>query len=570
MNGHATSRRRSWARGPVRSKQSGFTVIEVTIAIALFALIAAFTSSLLASSMRGVLLSKRREVATLEANKVLELARSVSYNSLGLSQNDDPTIATDSAIQTPAGGVRSYLVGSTLEPIVWDTSGAGGPLNPHQLQICPSCVVKRGSTKLTRYVYVTGVDTSNPPDGTFELKRMTVLVSWDPAGTVGQANSVRAQTLVNPEDIVNKTGLVPQTSSTSSSGGSATVSNGLILPATPVTVSLPTTSGSSSHKSVSTTNCTGNATSISGLTNTYGGNSVSVTADDDAQSPTPSSPAPQQWSTSNSVGGATDLEGLLVGAPITSSGSCTAIASDHDGQPPTDDGLPYERGTSPAAVSMNLTTGLTGAGLPSNPVLTALSVSPHTVTQEIDHQDVNGSREVLSTASSGQGPLKVLMIPGVFDQGLASFDAMSYTAAVRSAEGLPSSPPTVTAPSTIVLHIFDPLPRQLTCTTRTGDYCNINVDPHVGVSKRRSGSVTRSLTTLTYDVQIDVLPPAADPANGVDGPNGERRWSAQYIPISLTARLTVRVGALPIVLTDTLVHVDFGSVSASACAGVTC
>jgi prepilin-type N-terminal cleavage/methylation domain-containing protein len=565
--------------GLARTGDEGFSVVEVIVAMAVFAVVAMMLSGLLASGLKGVLLGKRREVGTQEAQKALEIARSLSYQAVGLTQTD-PTIATDSAIQTQ-GGVKKYGPGSGLEPIVWAASGAGHPFNPHTLDIT------RGSTKLTRYVYVTGVDSNN--DGAIDLKRVSVRVTWNDAGAAGPANEVRAQTLINQSGGVFNDTLTPLSGQTNVEAGSASVKLGLgnlgslinaVLPTDPVTVKLPTSTGKSDFRAVSSVNCTARSTSLQGANNTYGGHPVSVTADDDSQTDTPSNPPAQSWSASDGITGTDDVANLVVETAFTSPVSCGATAEDRDLAPPTDDGLAYEKGTGSGPGSLNLIGDLTGAGLPSN-VLTALSLAPQPVSQEIDHTTVGGQREVVSTATSGQGAVHVLKIPSVFSEGLVRIDAVSYGASVHGPEGTPTTAPSVTAPNPLALRVYDPNNALTTCSSRSGGYCVVNINPlaegFTGVNIQQTGTLLQNLglTKLTYSVDVNALPPSKDPLDGVVGPTGERRWSAEYTPLTVSARLTVEVTVdvllnIKVVLLDSKVDLDLGKVSATACAGVTC
>ncbi|MEX2394581.1 MAG: prepilin-type N-terminal cleavage/methylation domain-containing protein, partial [Actinomycetota bacterium] len=80
----------------------GFTVTEVMVAIAVFAIVATFLTHMLASGYAGVLLAKRREAATQEASRVIEIARSLAFAQIGLIQSD-ATIPSDGAIKTENG-----------------------------------------------------------------------------------------------------------------------------------------------------------------------------------------------------------------------------------------------------------------------------------------------------------------------------------------------------------------------------------------------------------------------------------------------------------------------------------
>jgi hypothetical protein len=74
--------------------------------------------------------------------------------------------------------------------------------------------------------------------------------------------------------------------------------------------------------------------------------------------------------------------------------------------------------------------------------------------------------------------------------------------------------------------------------------------------------------SLAYTTTIDILPPAKTDADGEIGPNGERRWTAEYTPIAVSASLDSSV--LGISLIDVDVDFNLGQVSAKACAGATC
>jgi hypothetical protein len=200
--------------------------------------------------------------------------------------------------------------------------------------------------------------------------------------------------------------------------------------------------------------------------------------------------------------------------------------------------------------------------------------------QEIDHQTVSSQREVLATSRATVGTVNVLAIPGVFTDGLVRIDALDYSASVRTAAGTPSSGPSVSAP-TINLRVYDTASEVSGCTSRSGGYCIISIDPSTAGFTGRTISLEHNvlqnlgLTNLEYETHINILPPAKDPAAGIEGPNGERRWSAEYTPISISSRLRTSVTVNPllginVLLTDTKVDVSLGSVTARGCAGSTC
>jgi hypothetical protein len=222
-----------------------------------------------------------------------------------------------------------------------------------------------------------------------------------------------------------------------------------------------------------------------------------------------------------------------------------------------------------------MTEDLTGAGLPSN-LLTAVGIQTLPAYQEIDHQLVSGKREVLAGATGAMGLVHVLKIPAVIPDGLVRVDGLSYGASVRAAAGTPSAGPTVAAP-TINFRVYDAgnaLPDGSVCQSHSGGYCVVSVNPaaggFTGLSIDVENTVAVGLTNLSYETHVDVLPPAMSPPAGVVGANGERRWTAEYTPMSISSRLKVDLVVPDVLLTDTEVTLNLGTVKADACAGVTC
>lgn len=564
------AQRRGSIRGLVRSEEGGFSLIEIIVAMGVFSIVAMFTLGSLASGLNGVLLGKRREVATQEANKLLEIARSLSYDDVGLVQSPtDPTVdpAQDSAIVLDAS-VLKFDVNGVLEPLLWATNPTGHPFNPHK------SVVSRGSTQLTRYVYVSGVDTNG--DGAVDVKRVTVRVSWP--GSTTPRNEVRVQTLINESGIApvvpggggtpGSTGLTPLNSKSFASGGSLSIASSLLgLGGVPLLVNLPTTDGTSTFRAVSNTNCTTRSANleVANLVN-HDGYSVSVTADDDTRTPTSSTPSPQSSTGVLTIpaGPVNTMLGASIGSPI----ACEASVNP----------LGHELGTASALTALNAQTNVTALGGLLNWLLTLASVQTLPLTQSIEHEVVAEQREAHSSASAAAGLVNVLKIPGVINDGLVQVDALSYGASVRAAEGTPSAAPSVTAP-TINLKVFDNgnlLPDGSICTNHSGGYCNVSVNPAAAGFTGLSIDVTRNFTqllglnviNLSYTTSVDILPPSKSPIAGETGPNGERRWSAEYTPVTVTASLDASILGTPIIDAD--VDLNLGTVLAEGCAGTTC
>jgi len=567
--------RRRGLRGLVRSGEEGFSLVEVVISIGVFAIIATFMAGMLAGGLRGALTGKRREVATQEGNRILEVARSLSYADLGLVQTD-PTIPSDPAIQIqpPATGARSYLVNGVWEPIIWATNSSDHPFTPH------ISAVERGSTSLTRYVYVSGVDTTG--NGVADTKRVTVRVAWRNAGGTGPINEIRAQTLVNESGAVPNTGgTTPLTGNGFASGGSLSISSSLLnLGGQPLHINLPTSAGQSTFRAISNTNCTTKSANVEvqDLVD-LDGYSVSVTADDDPRTSTPSNPAPQSSTGVLTIPGGpvSSLLGATIGSPI----SCEADVN----------ALGHELGTGSALSALNAGTNVVALSGLLNWLLTVASVQTLPVTQSIDHEVVSDQREVSVNSTVAGGLVNVLKIPGVIPNGLIQVDGLSYGASVRGAEGTPSVAPTITSPA-INLRIFDnnnALPNGSVCNSRSGGYCIVSVNPSAagfnGLSIPLQGSLnvtlglslldllslglsTNPVVSFTYAITVDILPAAKSPAAGVEGPNGERRWSAEYTPIVMSASLDATL--LGVTIIDTDVDLNLGTVRAEGCAGSTC
>lgn len=548
-------------RGLVRSDESGFSIVEILVSIGVFAIIATFMAGSLAAGLRGVLDGKRREVATQEGNRLLEIARSLSYADLGLVRTD-PTIPTDPAVQVqpPATGVESYLVDGVWEPIIWAANAFGHPLSPHISS------VDRGSTSLTRYVYVSGADTTG--DAVADAKRVTVRVTWRNAGSAGPVNEIRAQTLVNESGAVPPgPGSTPLTGNSFATGGTLSVASSLLGLGAPLHVNLPTSDGNSTFRAVSNTNCTTTSANLEVLDLVdLDGYSVSVTADDDPRTATPSNPPPQSSTGVLAIPGGPVSS--LLGATIESPISCEADVNT----------LGHESGTASALSALTAQTNVIALGGLLDWLLTLASVQTQPVTQSIDHEIVSDQREVSASAGAATGLVNVLKIPGVIEDGLVRIDALSYGASVRGAEGTPSVAPTATAP-TINLRVFDngnKLPDGTVCQSHSGGYCIISVNPSAAGFTGLSFDVTHNFThligldivNLSYTTSVDVLPASKSPVAGVEGPNGERRWSAEYTPVVIAASLDADVLGTPIIDAD--VDLNLGTVSAEACAGATC
>lgn len=559
-------------------------MVELVIALGVFAIVASVTGSMLASGLRGTLVAKRREVATQEASRVLELARSLTYDELGLITTD-PTIPGDDAIVDQAG-VPSYLVDantSLYEPIMWAGNASGHPFNPHLFTF------DRGSSTLTTSVYVTGRDSDL--DGEVDIKRVTARVAWEDAGTQGAENFVTAQTFVHSGGEGTQSGpggvLTPMSATASSAGLTADVAVGVgnlntglnaLLPPDSVVLRHATTSGSTRFRAISKIDCSARSLFLQDPTGaTYGGPPVVVSADDDSRTLTPSDPPDDTSSGPTPVSAGDETTRLLAEAAVSGSASCSATAADADGVDPVDDGLPYEHGTASSGSQVNLVQDITGAGL-STDVLTLLRTGAQSADQEIDHIIPGTNRELHASARGEVGATKAMVISTLMPDGLVSVEPFTYEASLAASPETPSQAPSITS-DLLTIKVFDPSSAVTGCTSRSGSYCVITVDPlsaaFDGLSVQLAGSLSANLglTDIGFTIDVEALEPSADGPAGVPGPNGETRWQANYVPLSVSTTLAIDVDTLllgTIRLIDAAANVNFGDVGVTGCAGLTC
>jgi prepilin-type N-terminal cleavage/methylation domain-containing protein len=557
--------------------ERGFSFVEVMVAMGIFSIVAVFMTQTIGTGLKGVLGGKRREMAIQEGQRILELARSLSYDAIGLSQSD-PTFASDPAIQTqnfgsPAVAKKAYQAGTTWEPLLYVSSPITD-FSPHQ------ATLTRGSSTLTRYVYVTGID--DDADGEFDLKRVTVRVSWDETGAVGPANEIRVQTKIT------EAGLIPTGTGSSTgrltggafaSGGTLSVAASTLLGlSAPLNVALPTTTGESDYRAVSTTDCTAKSLAMSVLdVLDVPGDSVAVSADDDSRTTTSANPPAQSKPGNLTIPGVGNLLGGAVGSPV----ACEANVNT----------LGHELGTASAlSTALQTQTNILALSGLINWLLTLASVDVEPVTQQIDHLTVSGQREVLSQASAELGAVQALKLPFAgLTNGLVQVNGLSYSATVRGAQGTPSAAPVITAPSFTVQVMDNGNKLGAACTTgltltpgitvsRSGSYCVFTVVPsaagfsglRIPVSHNFTSLIGLNVVSLAYTINVDILPPTKDGISGTTGTNGEKTWTAEYTPLSVSASLTAGVPLLGLNLIDADVDLNLGTVRAQACAGATC
>lgn len=172
--------------------EDGFTVAEITVTLAIMAVLVLGMTGAVASGLRYLLTAKQRAVAVQHANAVVERARAVAqrdWSQLGLVPAD-VVVADDPNLSTGACGDESNVTMFSGEPIISAGTPDNNPLYPHISS------VTAGKTSITLKAYVTGVT----PGGTCSAsnptyKRVTVLGTWANAQK-GTSNQVRLATYV--------------------------------------------------------------------------------------------------------------------------------------------------------------------------------------------------------------------------------------------------------------------------------------------------------------------------------------------------------------------------------------
>lgn len=545
-------------------------MVEVVVSIGVFAVVMLLISTMLAAGMRGVLLGKRQEVASQEANRVSELARSIEFNELGLAQGD-PTLDDDPAIVTK-NGVRGYVVDESIgkwEPLVYATSATDHPFNPHKE------TYQRGGTELDRYVYVTGVDDDG--DGAYDFRRVLTRVDFPSEGADGSETDVQTQTLFDDDGSV-PAGQLPLTADAFSGSAVASVRSDrgdllnlidAVLPENPVNLNLPTTIGDGNLRAVSEVGCSSSSAHLEDPDGTtYGEHTVTARADDDG-SPTSDYPPEDSdsWSGTDAVSAGNLTDDLLGESSIGSSLNCLADAID------TDD-LPYEEGEGSMDTTITTIEDISDTGLSSD-TLYVFELDSASADQSIDAATPSTEREVTASASGSVGEVSFMRTAGVLPSGLVTVHGVDYGVSATASEGTPSSAPSVTSSTGLTLEIFDPDGSLGVCTSRSGDYCIVDVDPTAsgfsGFSGSVSGAVTVNdgLTELRFTTDVTAFPPSTSPGSGTSG-NTYTRWSSEYTPLSVSTSLEIELLLDGVILTKSAADMSYGKVSAKGCAGMGC
>lgn len=183
--------------------ESGFTIVESVIALGIvFALIIALLRTM-DSGTRVVIETKRQAAATAFASELLERARSLEWDHIGLTALANGTACPDqvgcATFSDPVTGEFGTDLNISLLTGNWQFGGEeivfvnGATFDPflsfHDQQT-------RDNTPFDRYLFVTSVRSDPADPATERFRRITAVVEW--ATATGIRHEVRLSSLMSP------------------------------------------------------------------------------------------------------------------------------------------------------------------------------------------------------------------------------------------------------------------------------------------------------------------------------------------------------------------------------------
>ena len=149
----------------LREDEGGFTIVESIIALMLIMMVLVGSLGMMGASVKGIVTSRQRSVATSLAREVVERSRAATYAAVGHDLNDDTGLnaASDPALSgTPLTFEGKALASSTVD------KDPDSPFFPHKR----TEIV--GSITYTTWAYAT----KEVPLAGDAYKRVTVIVKW--------------------------------------------------------------------------------------------------------------------------------------------------------------------------------------------------------------------------------------------------------------------------------------------------------------------------------------------------------------------------------------------------------
>lgn len=179
-------------RGTFRTDDSGFTLIEITLATGIVMTVLVLMAGVLTSGLTSTAVARQRQSADGIANQTLEQVRALPFETLsdGLSTPDLVATAGTSDPRVEACAATYCFAGET---IVHSAGAAGAPLVPH------SSVTTTGPTEFTISTYVTHYE-NEMDTKTF---RVTVHVGWTSNIRGGTEQQVEVQTIAHSPSSTN-------------------------------------------------------------------------------------------------------------------------------------------------------------------------------------------------------------------------------------------------------------------------------------------------------------------------------------------------------------------------------
>lgn len=182
---------------PPSATEEGFTILEVVIALGVFALLIAGLATSTFAGLNLVGRSSARQSATQVASQEIERLRAEGYAKLGHPAASAPLFSADP--DNPNHALNSTSTEFTVPEL------AGGPevlvvgASPPYTTDAGPTTVAREQQRFRVYRYVTWVgDTSIPPN---TLKRLTVIAQWSGKDTTGKPNRVVLATVFSAGEI---------------------------------------------------------------------------------------------------------------------------------------------------------------------------------------------------------------------------------------------------------------------------------------------------------------------------------------------------------------------------------
>lgn len=174
-------------------REGGFTILEVVIALTIFALVMTGLATSTAIGLKLVARSNGRQLASQLATRELELLRQASYSNVGLLAAPtaaDPGTLDEGRLDV---GAQKFLVpdGPATPEAVIVVAGTGA-VNP---RVTTESV---GGFQFTIHRYVTWVDDPAISSSTMDYKRATVAVQWRASGPAGGPSRVVLSSLFSP------------------------------------------------------------------------------------------------------------------------------------------------------------------------------------------------------------------------------------------------------------------------------------------------------------------------------------------------------------------------------------